>query len=174
MQVEIESWLLSANDWVPNHPRLPVLFYRNAIAADGGDLGDTIARTFDGHQWPPQWRDGVFDYHHYHSTAHEALGVARGRASLIIGGPGGPVLQLGPGDVLVLPAGTGHCCQHAEDGFTVVGAYPRGQQWDVRTQALSDAELRKMLGLAVPDTDPVSGGEGTLVRTWKRETRPAI
>jgi uncharacterized protein YjlB len=82
-----EEFLLEANGWVPNNPTLPVIVYR---AVEHGDC-EEIARAFDkrfaDHGWPPDWRDTVYDYHHYHSTAHEALGVAAGKATLELGGP---------------------------------------------------------------------------------------
>ncbi|WP_347114077.1 hypothetical protein AAHB66_18990 [Leclercia sp. S52] len=79
--------MLSARDWVPNHPHLPVLIYKGAILE--GDHASQFEQRFADNGWPPQWRDGIFDYHHYHSTAHEVLGIARGTARLVIGGPGG-------------------------------------------------------------------------------------
>ena len=37
----------------------------------------------------PEWRNGIFDFHHYHSTAHEALGIAKGEVTVVLGGPDG-------------------------------------------------------------------------------------
>ncbi|MBB3256684.1 uncharacterized protein YjlB [Paraburkholderia bannensis] len=91
-----------------------------------GNLGDHIDYCFAQHDWPVQWHDGVFDYHHFHSTAHEVLGVIAGAAELIVGGPGGRTLRIAAGDVLLLPAGTGHCLVSREDAFQVAGAYPKG------------------------------------------------
>ncbi|SAL39522.1 cupin domain-containing protein [Caballeronia telluris] len=161
-----EPFMLDRNGWVPNNRRLPVLLYRGVI--DGAQPGgaERFEALFARHGWPPQWRDSVFDYHHYHSTAHEALGIATGRAQLIIGGPGGRVIGVQAGDALVLPAGTGHCLLASEGRFQVVGAYPPGQQWDIRRDALDEDELRRMEALPFPKSDPVGGAQGEVARLW--------
>jgi uncharacterized protein YjlB len=94
-----------------------VLIYR------GVPVGD-IERELADHGWGGAWTDGVFDFHHFHSTSHEVLAVVAGSATLELGGPQGETFEVGVGAVLVLPAGTGHRRAAARDGFTVVGAYP--------------------------------------------------
>src|SRR5271156_5067611 len=84
---------------IPNSD-LPLLVYRNAVPADP----EAIEALFAANRWPPAWRDGVHPFHHFHSNAHEVLGVARGEATVLFGGPGGRVLKLHAGDVAVLPA----------------------------------------------------------------------
>ena len=118
---EPEAFTFPADGAIPNS-RLPMLVYRGAVPADP----DAIERRFDEHGWPPAWRDGVHPYHHFHSTAHEALGVARGHARVLFGGPNGRSLELKAGDVVVLPAGVGHCRQDASPDLLIVGAYPQG------------------------------------------------
>jgi uncharacterized protein YjlB len=145
-----------------------VLLYRGAIAA--ADC-ESVARAFEAgfaeNGWPPQWRDGIFDYHHYHSTAHEALGIAAGSATLTIGGPGGRDIHVDAGDALLLPAGTGHRKIGASEDFLVVGAYPQGQDWDICREAPSDAARKRMAALPIPDRDPLEGRTGRLVHEWK-------
>jgi uncharacterized protein YjlB len=165
--MKVESFVLPEHDWVPNNPKLPVLLYRGAV--DVGSCDETAAAfeaVLEANGWPPQWRDGIFDYHHYHSTAHEALAVAAGTATLTIGGPGGRELRVEAGDALVLPAGTGHRSTEASEGFLVVGAYPQGQDWDICRQAPSDEARQRMATLPVPHADPFYGRTGSLTERW--------
>lgn len=164
----VECFLLPAHDWVPNNPKLPVMLYREAIpAADSESVAKAFEAAFEGNGWPPQWRDGIFDYHHYHSTAHEALGIAAGSAKLTIGGPGGRDIHVEAGDALVLPAGTGHRKIDASEDFLVVGAYPQGQDWDICREAPSAAARERMVALPIPDCDPLEGRMGRLIEEWK-------
>jgi uncharacterized protein YjlB len=168
-----ESFLLPSNGWMPNNSRLPVLLWHGAIdiseheKRDRHDCGARFEALFAQNGWPPQWRDSVFDYHHFHSTAHEVLGIASGDAELILGGPQGRVIAVRAGDALVLPAGTGHCLLTSGRRFQVIGAYPPGQQWDIRREALCDAERIEMEALPFPHSDPVAGDDGPLTRLWK-------
>jgi uncharacterized protein YjlB len=57
---------------VPNNEQLPVLVYRAALAATSSELASTFEALFERNGWPPQWRDGIYDYHHYHSTLQKA------------------------------------------------------------------------------------------------------
>ncbi|MEW6341317.1 MAG: cupin domain-containing protein [Paraburkholderia sp.] len=161
-----EVFMLGPHEWVPNHPRLPVVIYRHALRADSGDLAAAFEILFERNDWPLQWRDGIFDYHHFHATAHEVLGVVSGVAEVIVGGPGGRVVRIAAGDALLLPAGTGHCLQSFAGYFQVVAGYPAGQQWDIRREALSPEEYAAMQALPFPPRDPLDGTHGPVVEHW--------
>ncbi len=151
----------------PNSP-LPVVLYHNCLEADS-DRASAFEALFARHQWPPLWRAGIFDYHHYHSTAHEALGVASGTARVTLGGKHGQTLDLAAGDALILPAGTGHRCEEASSDFLVVGAYPAGQQnYDLQRPGMADhaACKARIAQVAKPSADPVGGRDGALMKSW--------
>ncbi len=158
---------LSRNGWMPNNEHLPVLLYRHAVAIEGSDPAVLFETQFERNGWPPQWRDGVYDFHHYHSTAHEVLGFAGGRATLILGGENGRVLEVQAGDVLVLPTGTGHCRLKATSDFLVVGAYPPDQHWDICRNAPSEEAVAHIRHLPIPKSDPVAGAAGPLTTIWR-------
>ncbi|WP_419897721.1 cupin [Roseomonas sp. USHLN139] len=156
----------AAHGWVPNNPALPVLLYRDVLGAAAGDRAADFEALFQRHGWAPQWRDGLYDYHHYHSTAHEALGCARGAAQVLLGGPGGVERRIAAGDVLVLPAGTGHRLLVGSADFLLVGAYPTGQDFDICRAAASPEALARIQALPCPASDPVGGPAGALPRLW--------
>lgn len=153
---------------VPNN-RLPLVIYRKAIDVGGVDPEAAIERVFGENGWGDMWRNGIFDYQHYHATVHEALGIARGAARVLFGGERGDAIDLLPGDVAILPAGTGHRKLFANHDFRCVGAYPPGAKMQVTLP--TPANYRKALltipKVPRPDTDPVYGGYGALVRLWR-------
>jgi uncharacterized protein YjlB len=150
---------------IPNSP-LPVLVYH-----DAPDLGEEL---FARNGWFGAWRNGIFSFHHFHSTAHEVLGVLAGSASVALGGPSvGGRFEISPGDVLVLPAGTGHC-NLGSQGLLVVGAYPNGMDWDLRRgdPAEHDEAVANIGAVPLPGADPVLGEDGPLVELWGAGGRP--
>lgn len=158
-----------ADDGRTPNSRHPVLLYRSR-ATPAGSLAEMLEALFAANGWPPQWRGGVFDYHHYHSRSHETLGVAQGNACLILGGEQGESVEIGRGDVLVLPAGTGHCRANASADFELVAAYPPDQQdWDIcRPDRDDPAPARELIEtLARPAQDPVTGRDGALLEHWR-------
>ncbi|MEY9324111.1 cupin [Sinorhizobium fredii] len=164
---EPETIRLRPSEWVPNHPRLPVLVYRQALSSVENDVAAEFERRFAEAGWQGVWRNGVFSYQHYHIGAHEVLGIAAGNARLLIGGSAGAVLEVGAGDCLVLPAGTGHMNLGAGDGFLVVGGYPPGQTADIQRKAASRSALQTIADLPLPPTDPLYGANGPLMRLWQ-------
>jgi uncharacterized protein YjlB len=159
---------LKPNGWMPNSP-LPVLLYRNALPTSNdptNTLADTMERLFTANGWPPQWRNGVYDFHHYHSTAHEVLGFAAGHADLVLGGEGGEPVTVHAGDVLVLPTGTGHCRITASADFLVIGAYPANEHWDICRTAPTPEVLERMRHVRFPASDPLTGASGALPKLW--------
>jgi uncharacterized protein YjlB len=165
--MEPETWAAPPGDRIPNHPRFPVLVYRGVEAALGGP--DHVRDVFARNGWVGSWMDGVFDFHHFHSTSHEVLAVVAGSATLELGGPQGEPFDLLAGDVVVLPAGTGHRRATARHGFTVVGAYPAGQEDYDLLRGDDPAELEaaraRIAALPAPPQDPV-GGAG--VARWQQ------
>jgi uncharacterized protein YjlB len=160
---EPDTLLLPPGALMPNS-RLPVLIYRRVL--EGGARGfDSLFRA---NGWGGTWRNGVYDYDHFHSNAHEVLGVDSGSARVQLGGDEGQAVEIEPGDVVVLPAGPGHRRISKSADFAVSGAYPAGQEhYDVCRSRTPEIDLR-ISKVPLPASDPVRGKDGPLLRLWKR------
>jgi uncharacterized protein YjlB len=157
-----------ADDGTFPNSRLPLLLYKAAVAP-GQASPEAFERLFAANGWPPQWRSGVYPFHHYHSTSHETLGIARGRARLMLGGPEGQEFDVAAGDVIVIPAGVAHRRLSASGDFLVVGAYPPGMDWDLLKGQPGDRPKadENIAAVPRPETDPVMGRDGGLLQLWQ-------
>jgi uncharacterized protein YjlB len=148
--------------------RLPALIYPGWFA-DQADRASAFERLFEANGWAGSWRNGLFRVHHYHSTAHEVLGVYQGSVTVCLGGEQGTRVTLSAGDVAVLPAGLAHKNDGQSSDFRVVGAYPQGTSPDMKfgepnEQPRADHNIAK---LAIPLADPVLGEGGALTKLWR-------
>jgi uncharacterized protein YjlB len=159
-----------ADDGLVPNSRLPFLVYKRAINVANDHPEKTIEELFGANGWGDMWRNGVYHYLHYHSTVHEALGIARGNAIVRFGGDKGQEVAIAAGDVAILPAGTGHQCLSASPDFSVVGAYPPGAKMQVMrpTPENHARALKTIPQVKLPKSDPVMGADGPLVRIWNR------
>ena len=155
--------------FIPNHPKWPLVVYRAAVKfPEDCDPAAVFEDLFERNGWGDSWRNGIYDYVHYHSRIHEVLGIARGRGKVQFGGPHGRTLPLKAGDVAILPAGTGHQCLGASRDFLVIGAYPPAGTYDECTKPEQHARALKTIPkVPRPRKDPVFGAEGPLLAIWK-------
>jgi uncharacterized protein YjlB len=167
-EIEVREHLFEDDGRIPNNPTLPLLVYLQALA--GSDLDPSRCKELLAENgWGGAWVDGVFPYHHYHSNAHEVLCVVGGSASLTFGGPDGETVQVEAGDVVLIPAGVGHCNEGSDGGFSVVGAYPRGQEsYDLRTGEEDERPdvMENIRNVTLPESDPLFGEKGSLLERW--------
>jgi uncharacterized protein YjlB len=164
----VRAHVLSDDGTIPNS-RLPLLVYQQAVPLAGADPPAAIEATLQIHGWGGGWRNGIFPYHHYHSTAHEVLVVYGGSARVQFGGEAGIVASVAAGDVVIIPAGVGHKKLGGTADFGVVGAYPRGQAWDIcygRAGERPRAD-ENIAHVPLPSADPVFGREGPLLAHWR-------
>lgn len=155
----------------PNSP-LPLIVYLHAVRLESHDPASIFEQVFESNGWSGTWRNGIYDYDHYHSTAHEVLGVFSGGASVQFGAEGGIVRKVNAGDVIIIPAGIAHKNLGSSEDFGVVGAYPQGQDWDLLRGKPGEREKAEanIKRVPLPKKDPVLGERGPLLRLWQSET----
>jgi uncharacterized protein YjlB len=128
-----------------------------------------LEERFAANNWTNSWRNGVYPFHHYHSTSHEVLGIYGGSALLHLGGENGEKINVSAGDIIAIPAGVGHKNLGSSDDFGVVGAYPDGRNYDLlRGQPSERPQADKNIAaLSIPDFDPLQGKADGLREIWK-------
>ena len=165
---DVVAHLLAPDGAILNHPRWPLLIYPSAVAIAGPDPAVAFEELFTRNRWPAAWRNGVFPFHHFHSNGHEALGIYEGEVTVQLGGDAGVTVNARPGDVIVLPAGTGHKKLSSRGALGVVGAYPEGTQPDTCTAPfVRGAAAVRIAKVPLPACDPVLGPRGPLFDHWR-------
>jgi len=154
---------------IPNNPHLPLVLYRGGISLSGSPDPETVVeKAFAANGWGNLWRNGIYPYVHYHSMIHEVMGVARGRATVRFGGDNGEEIEIAPGDVVILPAGTGHQRLAQTPDLVVIGGYPPSGKYDLcrGSKPEHDKALVTIPKVPRPATDPVFGRDGPLISLW--------
>lgn len=166
---EIIQHLLMEDEHYPNNPALPLLIYKKALILSEDGAGD-IEKLFEKNDWSNSWRDDIFPYHHYHSNAHEVLGVFSGHCIVQFGGDHGITVELRAGDVVIIPAGVAHK-KIAGENFNCVGAYPQGKDYNIRFGASGEKEesKREIERVPLPEYDPVFGKVDATKSYWRKK-----
>ncbi|MDZ7793872.1 MAG: hypothetical protein U5P10_09340 [Spirochaetia bacterium] len=112
---------------IPNN-QLKALIYKLVFEGNEARRPEHYEQLFRKNGWSGAWRNGIFSYHHYHSTAHEVLGIYTGWADVLLGGDRGEVLRVEAGDIITTSGRThGQKTVQQSDRLGVIGAYPQGQ-----------------------------------------------
>ena len=155
----------------PGITEFPLIVYRGALNTQGDGAADECLRLFAHNGWSGGWTNGIYPFHHFHATTHEALGIVKGRVRVRFGGKSGPVVAVEAGDAVVIPAGVSHCNEGASDDLVVVGAYPGGHGPDMQRRGsdeMTESARKRVHAVPVPEADPLLGTDGPLVETWRR------
>lgn len=154
---------------IPNNP-FPLIVYPGVLRLPVDDPARTFEILFMENQWGHSWRNGIYAFHHYHSMAHEVLGIAAGHADVLMGGPKGVRITVRAGDVMAIPAGVGHKNLGSSPDLLVIGAYPIGQRVDLCRESPRDHKQAQVYipRIPLPTADPVYGADGPLMQLWKK------
>ena len=165
--MEVAALGLADDGDIPNS-RLPLIVYSGAIDPRTADPAAAFEALFALNGWRPAWRNGIYAFHHYHSTAHEVLGIARGTADVRFGGEAGRTVAVEAGDAVLIPAGVGHKRLTGSPDLLVVGGYPPGARPDLLREGAEDRAgiRRRIAAVPRPAQDPVGGSGGPIARFW--------
>ena len=165
---KIIAELLTDDGQFPNNPSLPLLLYKGVFDLSEESPALVIEGLFKKNGWGGMWRNGIYDFHHYHSTAHEVLGVCSGWADIQLGGQSGIKVRLEKKDVILIPAGVAHNNLGQSSDFRVVGAYPHGQHWDMNygNPGERPGADHNIAEVPLPEKDPVYGHSGPVIDYW--------
>jgi uncharacterized protein YjlB len=167
-EIAVKHFFLRDDGVFPNNAKLPVLLYKSAWELPL--FKSTFIKTeLKKHNWENSWKNGVFEYHHYHSICHEVLCAYRGRTKILLGGNNGVIIDFEASDVLIIPAGVAHKNLEPDNNFKCIGAYPKGQNYDMNygqpyERPSTDANIKRV---EPPSEDPVFGTSGPLIEYWK-------
>ena len=167
-QPEVIKHIIEDDGTFPNSA-LFILIYKNALNLPEEHAAKIVEDVFKKNNWSNAWKNGIYDYHHYHSITHEVLGVYQGNTRVQLGGENGMIHLLEKGDIIIIPAGVAHKNIGPDKDFKCVGAYPGGMDYDIKKgkpgeRPEADDNIKKV---PLPEKDPVYGSDGPLLLNWE-------
>ena len=165
----VPQQLFFEDDGIFPNNRLPALLYPKVLKLPNLFRPVAVKKLFENNNWKNTWQQGIYTYHHYHSTTHEVLGVCKGETLLLLGGENGITVLIQEGDVLVIPAGVAHINVGKENDVSCVGAYPDGRDYDMNFGKPGERPRtdHNIVSLPLPGTDPVFGVNDGLLQIWR-------
>ncbi|KAL1964456.1 hypothetical protein VTN77DRAFT_6882 [Rasamsonia byssochlamydoides] len=169
-----EQHFIPPNKHALNSP-LPVLIYRDVLPLP---LSEEKTTSFlEANEWVKKGVWGHIPVRHFHPNTHECYGIFQGESTLLLGcgqndTTGGLELDVSAGDVIVLPAGTAHCCLQSSQDYRYIGVYPKGApHWrnELGKDPIDpDSSLAKEIqSVEMPSQDPANGENGPLIQLWR-------
>ena len=167
--MKVKTFTFGDDGDIPNHPFWPMIVYQEVVDKAEADAASAFETIFARNGWGNGWRNGISPFPHYHSNAHEVLGIAQGEALVRFGGGNGRELKVSKGDAVLLPAGTGHQRLQASADLLVIGAYPAGAAYDLKRSGETGKTLirERIKAVPRPGADPLAGTEGPMTALWK-------
>ncbi|KAK2744266.1 hypothetical protein FQN57_004351 [Myotisia sp. PD_48] len=168
----VERFYLRPTIYSPNS-RLPVLLYQNVLPQPHTE--ENAKKFLETNDWEMRGAWGHIPIPHFHPNTHECYGIFQGSSTLIIGrgkndSVGGIYIPVQTGDVIVLPAGTTHCCSNSKGDYRYVGVYPKqAPRWrnEYGNQPVDVVAIQGDLSrVEMPTQDPVYGHRGPLIYYW--------
>ena len=168
MKTKPEQYFVKDDGIFPNNS-LPIIYYPKVLDLPMLFSALSIRRLCQKNNWGNNWKQGIYTYHHYHSITHEVLGVCKGETLLQLGGEEGITLFIEKGDVIIIPAGVAHMNLGKEDDVICVGGYPNGKDYDMNygKEGERPGTDQNIGAVPLPETDPVFGKKGGLIKIWK-------
>ena len=164
--MELKKYIFKDDGRIPNN-KLPLIIFKNVFDEREDEGAELLEDKFKNNNWKNSWRNGVHDFHHYHSNTHEVLGVYNGTALLQLGGENGEKLRVEAGDIIIIPAGVGHKNLESEN-FKIVGDYPNGRDYDMNygKEGERPAADKNIAAVPIPEADPWFGEKAGIVDIW--------
>ncbi len=149
--------------YIPNNPnfRFSIL---EKLCASVANITALLEKLFNLHGWGGAWRNGIYDFVHYHPMIHEVYRSSSRFRHASAWRKQGTDVKVSAGDVIVVPAGVGHECLKASKKFLVVGAYPpTGTYSECRGSFQErDQAIKRIRCVGVSDILPLYGRSRTL------------
>ncbi|KAL4946395.1 hypothetical protein BDV06DRAFT_208694 [Aspergillus oleicola] len=176
------TYYLPRTEHTPNNP-LPVLHYKNVLPYPRTE--EEVTKFLTANKWTKRGTWGAIWVSHFHPNSHECYGIFQGSSTLLLGAAGedgtenvGLRVTVHTGDVIVLPAGTGHSSVESTDDYRYIGVYPEGcPQWrnEYGKMKIDEKTFRdEVAGVGYPEEDPVYGKDGPLMQLWPQPPRATL